>query len=255
MNPAVATATSTPVSHPALRRTRIKMCGLTREADVEAAVAAGADAIGFVMYEKSPRHVNPERAKALAQRLPPFVTPVCLFVNASVQTVRETVATVGSALVQLHGDESPEYAAALGLPHMRAARVPLGLEGQGFNLLEFGKLHASANGILLDALIDGYGGGGKTFDWTAFHWSQLPPSVSSRLVLSGGLTPANVTDGICQVRPWAVDVSSGIEQDDANGKPLRGIKDPKKMWQFVQAVREADATLNATHVARVTPAG
>jgi len=252
MNPTAVPVPNTLMPHPMPQRTRIKMCGLTREADVDAAVAAGADAIGFVMYEKSPRYVTPEQAKALAQRLPPFVMPVCLFVNAPIQTIRETLATVGPALVQLHGDESPEYEAALGLPHLRAARVPLGLAGQGFDLLEFAKLHASATGILLDAMVDGYGGGGKTFDWTAFHWSQLSPSVSSRLVLSGGLTPANVTDGICQVRPWAVDVSSGIEQDDADGKPLRGIKDLEKMRHFVQAVREADALLNTsvpTHVA------
>lgn len=245
MNHMVTSPATPPIAMGTPRRTRIKICGLTREVDVDAAVAAGADAIGFVMYEKSPRHVSLSRAKALAQRLPPFVTPVCLFVNASASTIRETVTALGTALVQLHGDESREFGATLGLPYLRAARVPLGSTGERFDLLEFAQSHASSSGILLDAMVDGYGGGGKTFDWTAFHWSQLPPSVSSRLVLSGGLTPANVTDGICQVRPWAVDVSSGVEQKDADGNPLRGIKDPLEMLRFVHAVREADAILNA----------
>lgn len=229
---------------PAARRTRIKICGLTREADVDAAVCAGADAVGFVLYPPSPRFVTPERARELARRLPPFVQPVCLFVNASVQAIHEAVRTVGAgALVQLHGDEPPELGAALGLPYLRAARVPA---GAGIDLVEFARTHHAASGWLLDAWVEGYGGGGKTFDWTAISWSQLPTSVSARLVLSGGLTPANVTDGILHVRPWAVDVSSGVEQVGADGGPLRGIKDAEKMQRFVQAVRRADALLSTS---------
>jgi phosphoribosylanthranilate isomerase len=225
--------------------TRIKICGLTRESDVDAAVAAGADAIGFVMYARSPRHVSVERAAALARRLPPFVTPVLLFVNENTPEIRAIHSIISSAIIQFHGDESPENCDAPGLTYLRAARVPMGPGAPGFDLLEYAQRFPRASGILLDAHVDGYGGGGLTFDWTAFNWSRLPPSVSSRLVLSGGLTPANVTDGVLQVRPWAVDVSSGVEQDGPDGKPVKGIKDADKMRRFVAAVREADAALNA----------
>ena len=226
-------------------RTRIKICGLTRESDVDAAVAAGADAIGFVMYAKSPRHVSVERAAALARRLPPFVTPVLLFVNETTTEIRAIHSYISSAIIQFHGDESPENCDAPGLTYLRAARVPMGPGAPGFDLLEYAQRFPRASGILLDAHVDGYGGGGLTFDWTAFNWSRLPPNVSSRLVLSGGLTPANVTDGVLQVRPWAVDVSSGVEQDGPDGKPVKGIKCADKMHRFVAAVRAADAALNA----------
>ena len=232
--------------HPApAHRTRIKICGLMREGDVDAAVAAGADAIGFVMYAKSPRHVSVERAAELARRLPPFVTPVLLFVNENSSEIRAIHSYITSAIIQFHGDESPENCNATGLTYLRAARVPMGPGAPGFDLLEYGQRFPRASGILLDAHVDGYGGGGLTFDWTAFNWSRLTPNVSSRLVLSGGLTPANVTDGVLQVRPWAVDVSSGVEQDGPDGKPVKGIKCADKMHRFVAAVRAADATLNA----------
>jgi phosphoribosylanthranilate isomerase len=234
-----------PHSTPPTHRTRIKVCGLTRECDVLAAVAAGADAIGFVMYARSPRHVTPERAAQLANLLPPFVTPVLLFVNEKSETIRASCIEVASATVQFHGDEPPENCDAIQRPYLRAARVPMGPGAPGFDLLEYAQRFPRASGILLDAHVDGYGGGGLTFDWTAFNWSRLPPNVSSRLVLSGGLTPANVTDGVLQVRPWAVDVSSGVEQDGPDGKPAKGIKDADKMRRFVAAVREADAALNA----------
>jgi phosphoribosylanthranilate isomerase len=224
--------------------TRIKICGLTREDDVRDAVAAGADAIGFVMYAKSPRHVSPERAAQLARLLPPFVTPVLLFVNEKSEKIRAISAQVSSGIVQFHGDESPEECDAPDRTYLRAARVPMGPGAPGFDLLEYAQRFPRASGILLDAHVDGYGGGGLTFDWTAFNWSRLPPNVSSRLVLSGGLTPANVTDGVLQVRPWAVDVSSGVEQDGPDGKPVKGIKCADKMRRFVAAVREADAALN-----------
>jgi len=216
-------------------RTRIKMCGFTREADVQAAVQAGADAIGFVLYPPSPRAVSIERAAELAALLPAFVTPVLLFVNEAPERVQAACAAVPGALLQFHGDETPEYCAEVsrqtGRPHLKAARIPLKAAGS-FDLLKFAQLHHHAQAILLDAHVDGFGGGGK-----AFNWSLLPPSVNAHLVLSGGLTPANVADGIRTLRPrarsLAVDVSSGIE----SGK---GLKDADKIRQFVDAVRTAD---------------
>ncbi|HYW56016.1 MAG TPA: phosphoribosylanthranilate isomerase [Polaromonas sp.] len=217
-------------------RTRIKICGLTREEDVEAAVAAGADAVGFVMYEASPRYVSVDRAAELANRLPPFVTPVLLFVNESAPKVIAACARIPTALLQFHGDESPEACLQAGRPFMRAARIPLDDTPQSdkasFDLVKYAQDFKAAQAILLDAHVEGYGGGGKTF-----NWSLLPPSVSAHLVLSGGLTPANVTDGILQVRPrcktLAVDVSSGVEIS-------KGIKSFEKINQFVAAVRAAD---------------
>ena len=228
------------INHP---RTRIKICGLTREEDVDAAVAAGADAVGFVLYNKSHRYVTLERAAELAKRLPPFITPVLLFVNADAIEVIAACAMIAGATAQFHGDESPEdclNASGQGTrPYLRAARIPLGEDAQAFDLVKYAYDYSNAQAILLDAHVDGYGGGGKTF-----NWSLLPPSVNAHLVLSGGLTSANVGDGITQVRPrcktLAVDVSSGVEAVDAQGKPQRGIKDPEKMFQFVAAVRAAD---------------
>ncbi len=227
-------------------RTRIKICGLTREQDVDAAVAAGADAIGFVMYAKSPRAVTVERAAELARRLPPFVTPVLLFVNASAIEIIAACAHLARATIQFHGDETPADCLAATLagarPYLRAARVPLGASSAAFDLVKYANDFSQAQAILLDAHVDGYGGGGKVF-----NWSLLPPNVNAHLVLSGGLTAANVGDGIAQVRPrcktLAVDVSSGVEAVDAQGNPRKGIKDPEKMAQFVQAVRTADALL------------
>jgi phosphoribosylanthranilate isomerase len=205
-------------------RTRIKICGLTREADVEAAVTAGADAIGFVLYDKSPRHVTAERAAMLARRLPPFVTPVLLLVNATPDALRAALAQVPQALLQFHGDESPQQCGATGRAYLRAARMAPGLD-----LLDFAARFHDAMALLLDAHVEAYGGGGKAFDW-----SLVPPSVPLPVVLSGGLNVANVIDGICRVRPWAVDVSSGVES-------AKGIKDAQAMRRFCQAVREADA--------------
>jgi phosphoribosylanthranilate isomerase len=235
----------TDLSAPQLR-TRIKICGLTREQDVDAAVAAGADAIGFVLYAKSPRAVTPQRAAELARRLPPFITPVLLFVNASAIEVIAACAMVAGATAQFHGDESPQDClAATGQgarPYLRAARIPLGDGAQAFDLVKYAHDYQNAQAILLDAHVDGFGGGGKTF-----NWSLLPPSVNAHLVLSGGLTSANVGDGITSVRPrcktLAVDVSSGVEALDAQGLPLKGIKDPAKMIAFVAAVRAADHKL------------
>ena len=223
-------------------RTRIKICGLTREQDVDVAVEAGADAIGFVLYDQSARYVSPARAAELARRLPAFVTPVLLFVNAPAADVMAACDRIPGAWAQFHGDETPaDCLAATGggqRPFLRAARIPLQAAAT-FDLLAFASDFSHAQAILLDAHVEGYGGGGK-----AFNWSLLPPNVNAHLVLSGGLTPANVGDGIAQVRPrcatLAVDVSSGVEIS-------KGIKDATKIHQFVAAVRSADALLAGQH--------
>ena len=205
-------------------RTRIKICGLTREQDVDDAVRAGADAIGLVCYERSPRHVSLERAAALAALLPPFVTPVALFVNAEPGEVAALIERIPTALLQFHGDETPADCGRFGRPYLRAARM-----APGFDLLEFAQRFSQAQAVLVDAHVEGYGGGGKVFDW-----SLLPAAVPAPVVLSGGLTPANVIDGVLTLRPWAVDVSSGVET-------AKGIKDAGLMRRFCDAVREADA--------------
>ena len=228
---------------PTLARTRIKICGLTREQDVDAAVAAGVDAIGFVLYAPSERAVRVERAAELARRLPPFITPVLLFVNAPATEIIAACAMIPGAAVQFHGDETAQECATATLNNsrawLRAARIPLDEGARDFDLVQFAQDYSNAQAILLDAHVDGFGGGGKTF-----NWSLLPPNVNAHLVLSGGLTPANVGDAIAQVRPrcrsLAVDVSSGVEAVDTQGKPLKGIKDPEKIFQFVAAVRAAD---------------
>ena len=213
--------------------TRIKMCGFTRESDVDAAVAAGANAIGLVLYPPSKRFVDAQRAAQLAQRLPAFVTPVLLFVNAQALEIETAAAKVPGAWLQFHGDESPAECAhwgqRLGRPWLRAARIPLGEATPAFDLVKYAQNHSQAKAVLLDAHVDGYGGGGK-----AFHWSRLPTNVNAHLVLSGGLTPANVAEGIRAVHSrglsLAVDVSSGVES-------AKGIKDADKIRAFVAAVR------------------
>ncbi|OYU25731.1 MAG: phosphoribosylanthranilate isomerase [Burkholderiales bacterium PBB2] len=210
-----------------MSRTRIKICGLTREADVLAAVAAGADAIGFVFYAKSARFVSPARAAELARLLPPFVTPVGLFVNASEAEVQEALAALPNMLLQFHGDESAADCERYGRPYLRAARM-----GPGFDLLDYAQQFSTAQAILLDAHVEGYGGGGKVFDW-----SLIPKNVPSPVVLSGGLHAGNVLTGVLQVRPTAVDVSSGVEQ-------AKGLKDAALIQQFCAAVREADAQID-----------
>lgn len=209
-----------------MSRTRIKICGLTREADVDAAVEAGADAVGFVLWAASPRHVSAARAAELARRLPPFVTPVLLFVNAGADELAAGLGAVPHALAQFHGDETPEQCQAAGRAYLRAARM-----AEGFDLLDFARRFAAARALLLDAHVEGYGGAGRVFDW-----SRVPPGVPCPVVLSGGLNPANVTDGVLRVRPFAVDVSSGVES-------AKGIKDAWLMRRFCDAVREADARL------------
>ncbi len=205
-------------------RTRIKICGFTSEADVEDAVSAGADALGFNLYPKSARHVSLARAEALIRLLPPFVTPVLLFVNASRDEVMAAAAAVPHAVLQFHGDESPAECEAAQKPYLRAVRMG----APGVALLDYAQRFSSAQALLLDAYVEGFGGGGKVFDW-----SQIPPSVPLPVVLSGGLSPANVTDGVVRVRPSAVDVSSGVEVS-------KGVKSAALMRRFCQAVRDAD---------------
>lgn len=208
------------------QRTRIKICGLTREADVDAAVDAGADAIGLVFYAKSPRHVEPDRAAALAARLPPYVTPVGLFVNAASGDIDRAANLIPHLALQFHGDETPAQCRAARRVYLRAARM-----APGFDLLNFAARYPDAQAILLDAHVDGYGGGGKVFDW-----SLIPRNVPRPVVLSGGLHAGNVIEAILRVRPWAVDVSSGVEA-------AKGIKDAEAICRFCEAVREADARI------------
>jgi len=201
--------------------------------------------VGFVMYAKSPRHVSPQRAAVLARRLPPFVMPVLLFVNEEPSKIVAACDHLAIGMIQFHGDESPaqceRVARACKRAWLRAARIPLN-GAVAFDLVKFAADNSLAQAILLDAHVEGFGGGGKTF-----NWSLLPPSVNAHLVLSGGLTPANVTEGILQVRPrglsLAVDVSSGVEALGPDGNVLKGIKDPEKIDQFVAAVRAADRQL------------
>lgn len=207
-------------------KTRIKICGLTREEDVDAAVAAGADAIGFVFYPASPRYVAPQRAAELAKRIPPFVDVVGLFVNEAPEVVRAACTALPINILQFHGDEDAAWCRQFSRPWLRAARVKAGLD-----LVEFARSFPDARGLLLDAFVEGYGGGGHVFDWML-----IPPGLPAFLVLSGGLTAANVGEAIRRVRPVAVDVSSGVE----TGK---GIKDHSKIAAFVAAVRKADESI------------
>ncbi|QGZ39093.1 phosphoribosylanthranilate isomerase [Pseudoduganella flava] len=218
-----------------MHRTRIKICGLTREEDVAAAVADGADAVGFVFYPKSPRYVTPARAAELIATLPPFVMPVGLFVNASADEVAETARVAPVALLQFHGDETAAQcagaAAAANRPFMRVFRVKG--DTAGSELLEYeAQCRASSHlfaGLLLDTFVDAYGGAGKVFDW-----SLIPKDLAPRAVLSGGLSVQNATGAVAQVRPYAVDVSSGVEA-------AKGIKDASLIAQFIAAVRAGDA--------------
>ena len=216
-------------------RTRIKICGLTRLVDVDDAVAAGTDAIGLVFYAASARYVTPEQAAQLLKRVPPFVTTTGLFVNATLAEVDYVVRHAPVSLLQFHGDETPEHCAQIAKgvnrPFMRAMRV--GPTATTADLLEYERQYRQTgslfSGLLLDTLVDGYGGGGKVFDW-----SLIPEELAHRVVLSGGLNAHNVTDAVTRVRPYAVDVSSGVES-------AKGIKDAAAMRRFIDAVRTADA--------------
>ncbi|HEY8606793.1 MAG TPA: phosphoribosylanthranilate isomerase [Noviherbaspirillum sp.] len=217
-------------------RTRIKICGLRAPEDVRTAVEAGADAIGLVFYPGSPRHIDAAAAASLVAGLPPYVTVTGLFVNASRADVDAVVRQVPVGLLQFHGDESvadcQAIAAAVNLPFMRALRV--GRDMGPVDLLEYERTYRAAgrhfSGLLLDAFVDGYGGGGKVFDW-----SLIPKELAPRVVLSGGLNARNAIEAVHRVRPYGVDVSSGVER-------AKGIKDPLLIREFIEAVRHADAS-------------
>ena len=218
--------------------TRIKICGITRMEDVLAAANSGADAIGLVFYERSPRHVGIAQAAQLAAALPPFVSVVGLFVDADEAFVREVLSNVSLDMLQFHGDETPEYCAQFGKPYLKAIRVKAGVD-----LLQCAAHFCSAKGLLLDAHVEGIPGGtGAVFDWTLIP-KQLPLPV----ILSGGLDAGNVAAAIKQVRPYAVDVSSGVEAGGvaaAKGiNTLKGIKDAAKVARFIQEVKKSDVRL------------
>jgi phosphoribosylanthranilate isomerase len=218
-----------------MQRTRIKICGITREQDLRAAVDAGADAVGFVFYPNSPRFIAPEQLRLISHALPPFVSGVALFVNPTVAQVHQAVDAAPIALLQFHGDETPAECAAIAAtvkrPFVRAFRVKP--DTSALELLESEAQYRAASpwftGLLLDTWVDAYGGAGKVFDW-----SLIPKELAPRVVLSGGLSVQNVTGAVAQVRPFAVDISSGVEA-------AKGIKDARKIAAFIDAVRAADA--------------
>ena len=202
---------------------RSKICGITRIEDALAAAQAGADAIGFVFYAKSPRAVDVRQARAIIAELPPFVTTVGLFVNASRCELNEILEVVPLDLLQFHGDETPQDCEGYHRPWIKALRVR-----PGDDLEAACKLYAGARGILLDTYVAGVPGGtGEAFDW-----SLVPERLSKPIILAGGLSADNVGQAIAQVRPYAVDVSGGVEQ-------AKGIKDAAKIEAFMQAVKQA----------------
>lgn len=218
-----------------MTRTRIKICGLTREEDVQSVVNAGADALGFVFYPKSPRTVTAQRAAELTALLPPFTTAVGLFVNEKPEVVAETAKLANLSLLQFHGDETPEQchaaAVASNLPFIRAFRVKPDTTAE--DLLEYEDIYRNASplfrGLLLDVWSEAYGGAGKVF-----NWEIVSKDIAHRVVLSGGLNTHNVAGAVEKLRPLAVDVSSGVEA-------AKGIKDSGKISSFIAAVRQGDA--------------
>ncbi len=206
-------------------RTRVKICGLRDPAHARVAAEAGADAIGLVFYAPSPRFVTPEAAARVAAVLPPFVAAVGLFVDAGEAEVRRILSRVPLDLLQFHGDEPPEFCERFARPYVRAVRME-----PGTDLLEYAGRFSSAKALLLDAHSPGTPGGtGLTFDWKA-----IPADFPMPVILSGGLDATNVGRAVREVRPWAVDVSSGVESG-------RGLKDPAKIVEFIRSVRREDA--------------
>lgn len=200
---------------------RIKICGITRVDDALAAVAAGADAIGLVFYARSPRAVSIEQARAIVAALPPFVTSVGLFVDMGRAELESVLARVPLDLLQFHGDEPPERCEGFKRPYIKALRVKA-----GDDIAAEVNRYASAQGVLLDTYVEGVPGGtGEAFDW-----SLVPQGLSKPLILAGGLHPDNVATAVAQVRPYAVDVSGGVEAS-------KGIKDAQKIDAFIRAAR------------------
>jgi len=206
-------------------RTRIKICGITRLDDAKAACEAGADAIGLVFHAASPRYVDPERAAAIVRALPAFVAAVGVFVDPDPAEVQRVLAAVPLDLLQFHGDESPELCRSFARPYLKGVRMRPEIE-----LLEYARHFADARALLLDTFVSGsHGGTGLRFDWRL-----VPAALPLPIVLSGGLDPGNVGEAVRSVRPWAVDVSSGVEA-------AKGIKDPQRVRGFIAGVRDADA--------------
>lgn len=204
-------------------RTRVKICGITRPSDARAAAEAGADAIGLVFYPPSPRFVSTERAAEIRDALPPFVQAVALFVNADAAQVSQVLGRVKPAMLQFHGDETPEFCAQFDVPFVKACRVRPGTDASGYL-----QRYPRAAAWLLDSFVPEYGGAGEAFDW-----SLVPRGAARPIILSGGLHAGNVAAAIRSVRPWGVDVSTGVES-------AKGIKDTAKMAAFVAEVRNAD---------------
>jgi phosphoribosylanthranilate isomerase len=204
-------------------RTRVKICGITRTADASAAASAGADAIGLVFYPPSPRFLSIERAREIRDALPPFVQTVALFVNADAAQVAQVIGRVHPALLQFHGDETPEFCAQFGLPYVKACRVKSGVPA-----LEYLRPFSSAAAWLFDSHVPEYGGVGEGFDL-----SLMPVVKEKPVILSGGLSSTNVAAAIRRVKPWGVDVSSGVES-------AKGIKDAAQIAAFIAEVRNAD---------------
>ncbi len=216
-------------------RTRVKICGITRLDDGLAAAREGADAIGFVFWHGTPRLVDVERARGIALALPPFVSVVGLFVDPTIEEVRAVLDRVQLSTLQFHGGEAPDFCRSFGLPYVKAIAVH-GQAAAG-DLLKCGASYPDAAGWLFDAPPSNGlpGGTGRTFDWAA-----LPKDAPRPIVLSGGLGAGNVAAAIRAVRPWAVDVSSGVESTGPDGKPMKGIKDAAKIAAFLREVRNAD---------------
>lgn len=205
-------------------RTRVKICGITRAEDALAAIDAGADALGFVFYAKSPRAVSSAQAAAIIAKLPPFVSKVGLFVNADATEVREVLKSCSLDVLQFHGDESPEFCASLAMPYMKALRMRDGLD-----LVAAANSYATASALLLDSYKPGVPGGtGESFDW-----HRIPCDLKHHIVLAGGLTPDNAAAAVSSCHPYGLDVSGGVEQTP-------GIKCAQKMSEFIKAVSHAD---------------
>lgn len=212
---------NTPKNH--IKRTRVKVCGITRIEDALSAIASGADAIGFVFYEKSPRYIKKEKAADIAERLPPFVTKVALFVNASDEEIRSVLESVPVDILQFHGDENPEQCRSYGRPYIKAVRMH-----DDVDLFQISAEYFDASALLLDSFVEGIQGGtGQIFDW-----SCVPSNLGKQIILAGGLTVENVADAISEVSPYAVDVSGGVEI-------TKGIKDAAKIEEFIQEVVHA----------------
>jgi phosphoribosylanthranilate isomerase len=213
--------------------TRIKICGITRVQDVQAAASSGADALGLVFYEQSPRHVTLQQAVQLAAAIQPFVTLVGLFVNPAADEVRNVLQQVPLDVLQFHGEEEPEFCVQFGRPYLKAVRVKAGVD-----LVQCAARYRNAQGLLLDAYVEGmHGGTGAAFDW-----ALIPHDLPLPVILSGGLHAGNVADAIKQVRPYAVDVSSGVESGGV--KTAKGIKVAAKIAAFINEVKLVDSVIS-----------